>query len=61
MLGSVNHRTRIDGDGRRNTGDSLRSGVALPEPIGLEFASANHFSFFCQLETYVCGRNGPVK
>jgi hypothetical protein len=43
MLGSVNHRTRIvrDEPECRNAGDSLRSGVRLPEPIGLKLASAN--------------------
>jgi hypothetical protein len=52
MLGSVNHRTRMsDGCGCRNAGDSLRSGVGVPEPIGLEkiasaidFVNLNHTS-----------------
>lgn len=64
MLGSLNHRTRCvrDGRGCRDAGDSLRSGVGVPEPIGLiKNASGIYFSHSCQPKSYVCGRNGPAR
>jgi hypothetical protein len=64
MLGSLNHRTRCVRDGcrRRNAGDSLRSGVGVPEPIGLvKNASGIYFSNSRRPKSYVCGRNGPAR